>query len=150
MGNCLCHSSLNSWELQNTQDPVQVVLRRFLWSRLLHNILSSSAALGICRFSSEFLLVWSGTLLASAEGKPLFSQRCLSVEKGCVCYRDGTCPCTRVPGLGLGQVRFQELCQLPLEAVAGAGVWTSASTELGWRGGWVGDKNDWALTLAAC
>lgn len=33
-------------------------------------------------------------------------------------------PMHRVPGLGLGQVRFQQLCQLPLEVVAGAGVWT--------------------------
>lgn len=92
---------------------------RFLLSRPLHNLLFPSAALGISCFSSESLLLWPGALLISAEGKTLFSQRCRKgpcVPQGCHLSLH------RLPGLGLGQVRFQWLCQIPLEVVPG--LWT--------------------------
>lgn len=152
MGNSLCHSNLSSWELQNTQDQVQVVLRRFLWSRLLHNILSSSAVyvdflLSLCWCGQGF----SWPLLRV---KPSLV-RGVSVEKGCVCHRDATCPCTECQALGWARSGSNSFVSpfgscgwsWCLDSVDGQ---TSASTEVGWREGWVWDKNDWALTLAAC
>jgi len=50
-------------------------LRRFLWSESSHKLLSSSTALEISSFSSEYLLVWPGAFLASAAAEILFRRR---------------------------------------------------------------------------